>query len=90
VQPTAVASHRPLNCDQVATKLRLTGRDQYLTSFTDIAVEQDRRVRQGITREGAEAQYKATDLAVGSSNPSRRANKSAGQRPCHRVAGTVA
>jgi hypothetical protein len=34
-----------------------------------------------------DAEHQATDLAVGGSNPSRRATNPAGQRPCNRVAG---
>jgi hypothetical protein len=64
--------------DHVGTKPRVTGRNQCPTRFVEMAAEQDKRIRQGITRTGGDAQYKTTDLAVGGSNPSRRANARSG------------
>jgi|SRR5215207_3171613 hypothetical protein len=72
--------------DHVGTKPRVTGRNQCPTRFVEMAAEQDKRIRQGITRTGGDAQYKTTDLAVGGSNPSRRA-KRAGQTDVDRSPG---
>jgi hypothetical protein len=51
-----------------------------------MAVDQDRWGREGTRRTGGDGWWLTTDLAVGGSNPSRRATETAAQRPCNRVA----
>jgi hypothetical protein len=69
------------NCDQIATTPGVTDEDRSPTWRTDTAVEQDQRGCDGIRRTGGDGWWLTTDLAVGGSNPSRRATKPAGQWP---------
>jgi hypothetical protein len=61
------------NCDQIATKPQTTGRDQCPTRTTHMPTVQEKCVLGGNRRTGGSGQYMTTDLAVGGSNPSRRA-----------------
>src|SRR6266498_3562016 len=69
------------NCDQIATMRRGTGRDGCPTPTGGMAVELGRQGRGGTERMGGDGRAMATDLAVGGSNPSRHATKTAGQSP---------
>jgi hypothetical protein len=51
-----------------------------------MAIDQDKRGREGSRRSGRAGWWLTTDLAVGGSNPSRRATITAAQLPCGRVA----
>jgi len=66
---------RARNCDHIATKPRVTGGDGCPTRITDIGVDQEKRGREGSRRTGGDGRCMTTDLAVGGSNPSRRAPK---------------
>jgi len=75
------------NCDQIATKRRVTARDGCPTRAAEMAVDQGQRGREGIRRTGGDGWWLTTDLAVGGSNPSRRATSTQVSGP---VAGSPA
>src|SRR5215218_4300148 len=51
-----------------------TGGDRCPTPVGDMAVDQYQRVQEGMGRTAGDGWWLTTDLAVGGSNPSRRAN----------------
>jgi hypothetical protein len=57
----------PPNCDHLATKPNMTGRDHCPIRTSYMAVGQEKRGRQGIRKTDRNGQYKTTDLAVGDS-----------------------
>jgi hypothetical protein len=69
------------NCDHIATMPPVTGGDGCPSRTSDGAVDQEQRGSEGTRRTGGDGCWLTTDLAVGGSNPSRRATKPAGQRP---------
>jgi hypothetical protein len=55
----------------------MTGRDHCPIRTSYMAIDQEKRGREGIRKTDPSGQCKTTDLAVGGSNPSRRAKSAA-------------
>jgi len=81
------------NCDHIATIPHVIGGDRCPTRTGNMAIYQHQRGRRWMGRAGGGRRCMTTDLAVGGSNPSRRATITAAQRPrdgvaaCYRDAG---